>query len=111
MSVWYDCLRLNNRTLTDHEKKNLGCVHVKCVTRGGCDWIGPQESRFDRPLFVEFTHRHNIGDLLALLCCYVDPTVKSLHDYPQRHLLCAAARQVDHNASLPASSEVRPSQE
>ena len=111
MPAWYDCLRLNNRTLTDHEKNNLNRVDVKCVSLEGYDLVGPRESRLARPLFVEFTHQHNVGDLLAVLCFYVDPNVKSLCDYPSRHVRFAAIQQVDRHAPSPVSGQARPSQE
>ncbi len=37
MSLWYDCLLLKNRTLTEHEKKNLSLVKMQCVSSPGLE--------------------------------------------------------------------------
>lgn len=95
MVVWYNCLLLKNRTLTDHEKENLDRVNVRSVIHNGVDvMIGPKDSPFNRSMHVELTHHHHLDALLAMIACYVDPTVKSLNDYPVRHLQFAAVQRI-----------------
>ena len=99
MDVWYDCLLLKDRTLTDREKETLNSVNVKSVSRNGVDvMIGPnKDSPFIRPMHVELTHYHHLEALLAMVACYVDPTVQSLYEHPVRHVQRAAAQRVVHS--------------
>lgn len=87
MAAWHNCLLLKDRTLTDHEKKSLDGVNVRSVSHNEVDvMIGPKDSPFTRPMNVQLTHYHHLNALLAMIACYFDPTVKSLYDYPVRHV-------------------------
>ncbi|KAJ7983712.1 hypothetical protein DPEC_G00069090 [Dallia pectoralis] len=107
MAARYDCLLLKNRTLTDHEKDNLNCVNVRSVIcDNGVDvMIGPKERPFARHMHLDSAHHHHLDALLATIACYIDPTVKSLHDYPVRHVqsqsVAAAAAAPVQDACTP----------
>ena len=60
--------------------------------------IGPKDSPFTRPMYVELMHYHHLDTLLAMIAWYVYPTVKSLYDYPVRHVQFAAAQRVVHTS-------------
>lgn len=92
MFAWYNSLLLQNRT--DHEKKTLQRVDVSVINQNGGDVIGPRGKPFTRPMSIELTHYHHMEALLAMIACYIDPTVKSLYDYPERHVQFAAAQHV-----------------
>ncbi|KAJ7983585.1 hypothetical protein DPEC_G00376210 [Dallia pectoralis] len=47
---------------------------------------GPKERPFARHMHLDSAHHHHLDALLATIACYIDPTVKSLHDYPVRHV-------------------------
>lgn len=97
MTTWYDCLLLKNRTLTDFQMEILDRVDVTCGSNEGVGvMIGPKRISFARPMYIESTHHHHLNALLAMIACYVDPSMKSLYDYPARHVQFAAAQQVGH---------------
>lgn len=80
MAAWYNCLCLNTRTLTDHKKGNLNRINKTTNSHNGIDiMIGPEDSPFSRPMYVELTRYHHLYALLAMIASYIDPTVKSLY--------------------------------
>lgn len=85
-AVLYNCLLLKSRTLTDHEKTNLDHVGVSYIPHEEYVLIGPKGGDFTSPMTIELTHYHHLDNLLALMACYVDPDVKSVSDYPVRHV-------------------------
>lgn len=89
----YNCLLLKSRTLTDHEKTNLDHVGVSFITCMQDVLIGPKDGHFTKPMSVELTHYHHLDNLLAMMACYVDPNVKSISDYPVRHVQLASVRR------------------
>lgn len=102
--AWYDCLLLKNRTLTEHEKRNLNHVGISCMTRRGDELIGPKGGGFSRPRSVALTHYHHVNNLLAMMVCYVDPTVKSLSEYPVRDVQRTAEQRPVYTLYSPVPS-------
>lgn len=93
MAMWYDCIVLINRTLTEQERINIDHANLKVdIDILGNVTIGPKKSLFSRAMSVELTHYHHLDAILAMIACYVDPTVKSLCNYPVRQVQFAAAK-------------------
>ena len=92
MEQFYDCLLVKNRILTKYEKETLQSVNVTfSILDDGDTMIGLTDSRFVRPMYLELTHYYHLDAILAMVATYIDPGVKSLHDYPMRHVRCEAA--------------------
>lgn len=108
MAGWYDCLLLKDRTLTDYEKEKLDRVNVRAGSaKGGHVTIGPKDSLFTRPMYVPLTHYHHLDALLAIMACYVSPRVKSLYDYPVRHVHIEPGQLLHHASQSPVKSTWR----
>lgn len=108
MAAWYDCLLLKNRSLTDHEKEKLDRVNVRSVSANGVDvMIGPKESLFTRPMYVQLTHYHHLDALLAIMACYFYPGVESSYNYPVRQVHRGEGQPPDHASQSPVKSDGR----
>lgn len=86
LPVWFNCLLLKNRSLTTYEMERLKRVNVQVVVDETDVVIGPKDSPLSRPMHVTSTHYHHLDALLAILVCYVDPSVKHLNGYPVRRV-------------------------